>query len=396
MTRIAPFAQQQLILQQTLNVQARTFDAQVQIATDKKSQDYAGIASDSGRLISLETSRSRTEQFLGNISLLDQRIQLMDLGLETLETSARDLRDTLDSALSSPAAFEGNLVELADNTRQLALDVLNSRDGNRYLFGGTRTDAQPVSLDPPAYRPVGLIEADGVTADSTFYEAYYEDVQGNTLPFAAGSFYEQIYFDKNGVAPAGPLPADPDNPTLTEFVAEDPDLWRYYVDRMNSPEMLANPKIDHYQGDFQAQTARIDEGSTARIDVRADALEIQQLLTALDAVANLPSGDTTDPFVREVVVQARDVLNSVLGTDPSDGVAGLDTPRVEINTQRVTLVQTEERHRNYDAFLEGMIADIENIDRNEVLLQLRNDQTVLEASYTTLSRLQSLSLLEFI
>ena len=396
MTRIAPFAQQQLILQQVLDVQARTYDAQVQIATDKKSQDYAGIAKDSERLISLETTRTRTEQFLGNIQIQDQRIQLVDLGLETLDSAAREMRNILDSALNSPAAFEGDLATLAGNTRQLVLDVLNSRDGNRYLFGGTRSDTRPVSLEPPAYRPVGLIESDQVTVDSTFYEAYYEDVLGNTLPFAAGSFYEQIYFDKNGVAPAGPLPADPDNPTTSEFVAEDPDLWSYYVDRMNSTQMLANPKLDYYQGDFSLQTARVDDSTTVEIDARADAIEIQQLITALDAVANLPNADSRDPFAREVIVQARDMLNSILGTDSSDGIDGLDGLRVRVNAARVTLDQTRERLTSFDAFVEGTISDIENIDRNEVLLQLQNDQFVLEASFTTLSRLQSLSLLEFL
>ncbi len=396
MTRIAPFAQQQLILQQVLNVQARTYDAQVQIATDKKSQDYAGIAKDSARLISLETTRTRTEQFLSNIQVQDQRIQLVDLGLETLDTAARDMRDILDSALTSPAAFEGDLATLAANTRQLVLDVLNSRDGNRYLFGGTRSDTRPVSLDPPAYRPVGLIESDAVTVDSTFYEAYYEDVLGNTLPFAAGSFYEQIYFDKNGVAPGGPLPADPDNPTLSEFVAEDPALWDYYVDRLNSAQMLASPKLDYYQGDFALQAARVDDSTTVQIEARADAIEIQQLITALDAVANLPNADSRDPFAREVIVQARDMLNSILGTDSSDGIDGIDGLRVRVNAARVTLEQTRERLTSFDAFVEGTITDIENIDRNEVLLKLQNDQFVLEASFTTLARLQSLSLLEYI
>ena len=396
MTRIAPFAQQQLILQQVLNVQARTYDAQVQIATDKKSQDYAGIAKDSERLISLETTRIRTEQFLGNIRIQDQRIQLIDMGLETLDTAAREMQGVLDTALNSPAAFEGDLATLAANTRQLVLDVLNSRDGNRYLFGGTRSDTQPVSLDPPAYRPVGLIESDGVTVDSTFYEAYHEDVLGNALPFAAGSFYEQIYFEKNGVAPAGPLPADPDNPTLSEFVAQDPDLWGYYVDRMNSAQMLANPKLDYYQGDFALQSARVDDSTTVEIEARADAVEIQQLITALDAVANLPNADSRDPFAREVIVQARDMLNGILGTDSSDGIDGLDGMRVRVNAARVTLEQTQERLTSFDAFVEGTITDIENIDRSEVLLKLQNDQFVLEASFTTLARLQSLSLLQYI
>ena len=396
MTRIAPFAQQQLILSQSLNAQARVFDLQTQVATGKTAQDYAGISKDAGRLLSLETARSRNSQFLDNIGVQEQRLQLIDLGLESLDSAAREVRGLLDSALASPVALANDLAAFAANTRHLVVDVLNTRDGSRYLFGGTRTDVPPVSLDPSTYRSIGLIEADGVTVDSTFYEAYYEDVLTNTLPFAQGSFYDQIYFDKNGALPPGPGPVDPDNPTLTEFVADDPDLWRYYVDRLNSAQMLANPKLDYYQGDFQAQSARVDEAVTVSIDTRAAAIELQQLLTALDAVANLPNTDTRDPFVREVVVKARNMLDDVLGTDGSDGIDGIDSLRIRLNAAQNTLTQTRDRLGAFDAFLEGRIADIENIETTEVLYRLQSEQTALEASYATLVRLQSLSLLEFI
>ena len=43
-----------------------------------------------------------------------------------------------------------------------------------------------------------------------------------------------------------------------------------------------------------------------------------------------------------------------------------------------------------------MIHDIEHIDQTEVIVKLTSDQQVLEASYASLARLQSITLLDFL
>ena len=396
MTRIATFAQHNLLLFHTMNTVSRVQDLQVQLATDKKAQAYAGIERDSHRLVSLENRRAQIDQFLSNISTGTQRIDLMDLGVASIEDLTREFRDMLATAINGPEAFGGDLGKFAADMRLLVAELLNSRDGERYLFGGARVDRPPVDLNPPGYASVSLIESDGVTVDSTFYETYYTQVQGNTLPFAAGSFYEQIFFDKNGVAPAGPLPADPDNPTLGEFVAEDPDLWQYYVDRLNSAEMLANPKVDYYQGDTLVSVVRADDDLDVAYDLRADLPAFQQILSALDAVANLPNADSSDPFERAVIVKAKEMLDDVLDPLPGSTFETLDQLRMELSRARDSLTLAGERHENFNAYAEGVVHDLENIDRNEVIVKLQSQQQVLEASYASLGRLQSLTLLDYL
>ena len=397
MTRIATISQHQLTLFHSLNTQARLQDLQVQLASDKKAQAYSGIAADSARLISMETQRARIEQFMSNIATAEQRLASMDLAVAGTEDLAREFRALLDSALQAPDAAGVPIADFAADLRLMVVDLLNTHDGQRYLFGGGGIDRPPVELDPANYTSVSLIESDGVTVDSSFYEAYYTQVLGNVLPFAQGSFYDQIYFEKNGVPPAGPLPADPDNPTLAEFVAEDPGLWRFYAGRMGSAEMLANPKIDYYQGDQLATVVRADDDLQVTYEIRADLPAFQQLLTALDAVASLPAGGNPgDPFQREILAEARAMVNNALDPLAAGSSKTLDELRAELTRARNNLAFTRERHDRQLVYTEGVIHDIENIDRTEVIVRLQSDQRALEASFAALSLIQSLSLLDFI
>ena len=396
MTRVAPYAQQELILFHTLKQQQNMFDRQMQLSTGLVSQDYAGISNQSNRLVSTETAIRRTDQFTANINVVEQRLSLMDLSMDSLDTLAREFRSTLNAAIDGPESHVADLRDLADNTLTLVAESLNARDGTRYLFGGARVDRPPVSLEAGTYRHAKLIEDDGTTVDQTFYDTYYEDVLGNTLPYAQGTFYQQIYFEKNGGLPAGPLPGDMNNPTLAEFVAEDPALWQYYVDRLDSAQMLANPKTDYYQGDNVQNRARIDEAFEVPYGVQADKTAFQRFLMAADAIASMPSANITTPEGLALMTKARDMLEDIIGVDALNGVQGLSETRVELNGPRLTLESVKERHTQFSIYAGEIVADIEQVDTATVIARLQSDQVQLQASYSTISRLQSLTLLNFL
>jgi len=396
MTRVPTFSTQQLTLFHTLNTQSRMSDLQLQLASGKKSQNYSGVSKDALKIITLETRRLEIAQFTKNIKTADNRLQLVDATVESIEKLALELRDVLDRSLALPDSSGGNLPTIAANLRDAIIGLLNTRSGDTFLFGGTRTDRLPVDITAAGYNSMSLIQGDGVTVDSAFYDAYYTQVLGNTLPYAQGSFYNQIYFDKNGVAPTVPAPADPDNPTLAEFVAEDPGLWQYYVDRMNSAQMLANPKVDYYQGDTNANSVRADSSLTINYDVRADQLVFQQIIAAADAIANLPNGDANDANERAVMDRAREMVRDALSTNGNPGFTTVTQVRMGVTTIRQTLGSTLERHQHFDAYAEGVLDDLENINEADVIVRLQGDQSALEASFAMLARLQSLSLLNFL
>ena len=394
MNRIAPFAQQDLILYNTQLTQQRVFKAQLQLGSGKVSQDYAGIAQRAARLVSIEAAILRVQQFTQTISLVDQRLSLADIAMQSIDDIARQLRGIVKSLDDAPAERYSELREFAINARTVIVESLNTSDATRHLFGGTRIDTPPVDVSSP-YRNVSLIQADGAV-DQTFYDSYYVEVLGNTLPYAQGSFYQQIYFDKNGVLPTVPVPADLNNPTLAEFVAEDPALWQYYVDRIDSTQMLATPKLDYYKGDNRSQAARISENQTLNYGISASAPAFQQLLMAVDALASMPATAPATTFLKPLIDKTAAVLAKVLTDAPGDGFESLGEIWLRLTIPRTTLATVREGHERFAAYADGVVSEIESIDRAEVITRVQTDQLALEASYTALARISSLSLLDFL
>lgn len=395
MTRVAPFAQQNLVMYNTFQTQKRVYEGSLQVATGQKAQTYSGIAQQASRLLSAESAMSRSSQYLQSITTAERRIELIDANLEGIETIAKELRDVLETAQNGAV---GNFVDAkayATNARTLLLEHLNARDGDRWLFAGNRVDRQAATISPPGYTPVSLIEADANTVDDTFYAQYRDEVLG-TPGYPQGSFYAQIYFDKNGVAPVGPLPADPANPTLGEFTAEDPDLWDYYVSRMSSSEMLANPKLDYYRGDAGVASVRISETTTVRYGMNAGEEALQQLMIGLDAIANLPDTAPSESALSALFNQVRDMLSPVIEPDPTTTYESITELRNRVLGPLALLDSTRESHNHFITYAQEIIDDAEGINDAEVIARLQSNKVALEASFASVSQLQSLSLVNYL
>ncbi|NKB48451.1 MAG: hypothetical protein GKS02_03690 [Alphaproteobacteria bacterium] len=395
MTRVGTFAQQKLLMFHTLRTQERLFSGSIQLASGQKAQQYTGIASDVSRLLAVETAQLRTKEYLANVEVAQRRIELTDFNLEGIEGIARSLRGFFEDAGDSPAGNFANLKSFATNARSLLIDHFNARDGDRYLLSGNRVDQQTATIDPSVYTPLSLFQADAITIDSTFYAQYRSDVLG-TPGFPAGSFYEQIYFDKNGVAPTVPFPADPANPTATEFIAEDPALWDYYVTRMSSPEMLANPKLDYYQGDGNPPRMRISETTTISYGITGDEEALQQMFLLLDAIVSLPDTAPPDFFLSTIIDEGMKTLSKVIDVDSTTTFESLSELRNRVVGPVNLLGNARETLTRSIDIANNVIAEAEGINETEVIAQIQTEQLILEASYRTVSQIQSLSLTNFL
>ena len=395
MTRIGTFAQQKLLMFHTLRTQSQLIDSSIQLASGQKAQQYAGIARDVSQLLAIETVQMRSREYLHNVEVATRRIELTDFNLNGIENLARELRGFLEDAGDSPAANHSDLRTFAFNARALLIDHLNARDGNRYLFSGNRVDQETVTLDPSKYTPASFFQADAITIDSTFYAQYRDDVLG-TPGFPQGSFYEQIYFDKNGVVPTVPFPADPDNPTATELIAEDPGLWDYYVTRISSTQMLASPMLDHYQGDGNVPRMRISGTTTIAYGITGDEEALQQLFLVLDAIASLPAQAPPDAFLSTLIGESRSILAKVIDVDTSTSFESITELRNRVLGPAKLLANTGDTLNRSIDHASNVIAEAEGVNEIEVIARLQTGQIILEASYRTVAQIQSLSLTNFI
>jgi flagellar hook-associated protein 3 FlgL len=158
MIRVATFASQQLSLSQQMKTQSQWAEANIQASSGKESRDYAGIAVDSSRLISLENMSESLDSYIANIDLTDARLQNMESSVAAVFDIATEVRTLLMEALNAGNAEDAAVQENASILLEEVAARLNVSHDGRYLFAGAGIDTPPVDLttfdpDDAAYDP---------------------------------------------------------------------------------------------------------------------------------------------------------------------------------------------------------------------------------------------------
>ncbi len=145
-TRVADLANNRLVQSLIFNAQDRIADRQLQISTLQKSQDYAGIAGDSSRLVTLEASRTRIDQFMSGNTFIELRMNTMLNSIDTLKDSLQDVKNLVREILDDGATPDGvDKDDIAEIKMAEIEDFLNVKINGRFLFAGSKTDTEPVS-----------------------------------------------------------------------------------------------------------------------------------------------------------------------------------------------------------------------------------------------------------
>ena len=169
-SRVTNLSSQKLIGSLILKSQDRINEAQVKLATQQKSQDYLGIAEDAKRLVTVESSVRRIEQFEQDNKFVKMRMQSMMHSMDGLSDIISDvkalLREILDDGNLPPGMDKDEIAELKMDEISM---FLNTKINGRFLFAGTKTDTKPIEEGNLASAPT--FNADGVTttAEPTFY-----------------------------------------------------------------------------------------------------------------------------------------------------------------------------------------------------------------------------------
>lgn len=162
----------------------------------------------------------------------------------------------------------------------------------------------------------------------------------------------------------------------------------------------SRPTVIWYRGDDDptvrardTQRAEIDSGTSVGLGARANETAFKDTLTAfgLFLAEDYPAGtpSTQDRF-DAATARAIEILgstggpNAILEVNSEFGVASGQVARAKT------------RHTDTKQFLNGLLADIENVKNEEVAVQLVNLQTQLQAAYQTTTTLSRLTLANFL
>jgi len=150
MPRIADLSSQQLITARMLETQQRMFKAQIQVTTKKESTTYSGIASHSQRLISMENTVARMNQYLDTNEVLNTRMQSAQTATEGITDKINEFKNHL---LKFPTGSNEISSEDVKTTQEWAFQtlkdiqaLLNTDVDGQYLFSGSSRSTEPVDL----------------------------------------------------------------------------------------------------------------------------------------------------------------------------------------------------------------------------------------------------------
>lgn len=139
----------------------------------------------------------------------------------------------------------------------------------------------------------------------------------------------------------------------------------------------------YYKGDSTVLATRIDETTTISYGINADRIGFQNVISALkDAIE---AGNTNSRTKMETAL-----------TSAQNAIQTLAGYRTEVGSDLLTVDRANQRNNDFLIFVDGVVIDIKSVDIPAVVARLTTEQTVLEASFLTLARVSSLTLVDFL
>jgi len=394
MTNISTLGQALDQIERLKEIQSRFSTLSTQLATGKKTQNFTGLGTDV-----LTSERSRTnfktlDAYVSNIINADRRIQLTLTTIEQFKAQAENFAAALVSFSQQSTHQEGDIIyfddpattvnentqigmtssesdvdfqslqQLAGSLYDVFIDLVNEKDGDRFVLAGAETKIQPLvdsgTLDTAITSLLGDWKTTGITTDelisglqsrdaSVDPNAVTDTIIGYSAPLSSGSV-KNIYVRV-------------DDNTEIDYTA------------------LANESAFR---DIIVAAAYIKNENLPPI---ADELDPATLAVLTEGAPGTTLQEMKDNFYN--------VFNNMT-TLVNNAIDRIDQARFKLESARARITEIKHSHEDAQNLLLGTIADVEDVDINEVAVKITSLQIQLEASFRVTALLQDLSLVNFI
>lgn len=149
MTRISDASSINSLINQMLKTEARRVETNFQVVSGKVSPDYSGLATQSRRLVNLETTRDLGERFIKNNETAELRLNVMTLSLDSIDTVIRDFRTTLTNFKAADSFDQQSVEELqtfAFNSLKNLEAFINVDVDGQFVFSGSMVNTEPMNM----------------------------------------------------------------------------------------------------------------------------------------------------------------------------------------------------------------------------------------------------------
>lgn len=320
---------------------------QIEISSGRKADIGLDLGARTGEAVSVRAEHTRLDAMIDTNALTASRLDVTQAALKDLLTTTQEslatlvaVRDSNGSASVAKGQAEGSL--------KLLISRLNTQLGGTYIFSGINTDAKPVTdyFATPA------------SASKTAVDAAFTGAFG---------------FNQSNPGVATITPA-----AMTAF--------------LNGPfdALFADPQwgATWSTATNQTMTSQISPAESLNSSVSANEKPMRQLAAAFTMMTDLGAEGLGKETYKVVVDKAISLLGeAVVGVTNLKGEVGLAQSRVSAASDRLE-VQTN--------ILNKRVNSLELVDKEETAVRLNTAITQLETTYAVSSRIQRLSILNFL
>ena len=331
---------------------------QRQLASGKKANTFDGLGIDAIQSLRGRADFSEIDSYLANIKTANRRMNLMTSSLTKIQEQTENFQNAFAIQTSEGNIDLSSISRISENTRTFMEDLVNVRDGERYLFGGADTQNPPLqdngSLNSYAASRVqdwidGTLTTDEFIESYTDRDALTDTIVGYSTVISSG-----------------------EQQSITVRVQQSTEI-DYTVEGNNSAFR-----------DIMVTTAILNEMDAALDKV---ALEDGDNPSTTTVAPGADASEQNDNFFR-VYNDLSNKLNTAL-----DGING---HIFTISNAQAQAQQVGETHKVQQNVVLDQITDVENVDINEVAVKINSLSIQLQASYSVTAAISQLSLVNFL
>lgn len=148
-----------------------------------------------------------------------------------------------------------------------------------------------------------------------------------------------------------------------------------------TPTTPSSADTSYYQGDGTIASVKVSSDRTVSYGITADNTAFEKVIRALQLVVT--AGDDTDTRS-----EAEDLLDTAL--------TELTALQAGVSLDASTLEHVVSRHETFQDYASGVESDLSEVDIASVAAELSSYESQLEAAYSAIGTIQSLSLVSFL
>lgn len=330
-----------------MRLQARLIEAQKELGSGRHADVGLTLGASTGKVITFRQELSVTQSIIDANGVVATRLKGSQVALQSMSDIAQEFLNSLVNTKTSTG--------VADTTAQKAqaalrsfIDAGNATIDGQYLFSGVNSDVRPFD---------------------DFYAA---------LPSSNKQAFDAAFLAKFGITQSDPAVSNISSVDMASFVANE------VAAQFGDPAWGTNWSS---ASDKNIKN-RISRMEMAETSVNANDPAFRSIASALTLVAESGFADLSDS-ARQVII---DKAIAQLG----EGVTGIAKLQSSLGISQERIAASNEVMSLQKTLITTSIDDLEGVDPTELSTRMSNLMTQIETAYAITSRLNNLSLLNYL